>query len=329
MTPGRPQTQEAWRILSARIAAWFPDLDHPSRRDRRLRLARPDLAASALAEAAPDSACRRQPVLKRIVAGTAAIYNDPSTAGPAADEALFGEYVLVMEERGGWAWGQLTSDAYVGYLDARTLAPATSRPTHRVSHLFTHLLAGPDIQSAMIALLPFGACVTVVDHSDDGRYARIAERDAWIATQHIRPLNEAVDSPLAVARRYLGAPYRWGGRTAAGIDCSGLVQMAFLFTNLPLPRDSDLQLAAMQGPLGIRVAPGAARCGDLVFFPAHVGIMVDGAHVLHANATHMMVTIDPLEDVLSWLQAKGHERPLTGIYRPVNMAMVEEPSPTT
>ncbi len=324
MNAGQPHTQEAWRSLSARIAAWFPDPDHPSRRDRRLRLARPDLAASGLEEAVPEGACLRQPVLKRIVAGTAAVYNEPSTAGPAADEALFGEHVLVLEERGGWAWGQLMSDAYVGYLDARTLAPATSRPTHRVSHLFTHLLAGPDIQSAMIALLPFGARVTVVEHSDDGRYARIAERDAWIATQHIEPLGEAVDSPLAVARRYLGAPYRWGGRTAAGIDCSGLIQMAFLFTDLPLPRDSDLQLAAMQGPLGVRVAPGAARCGDLVFFPAHVGIMVDGAHVLHANATHMMVTIDPLEAVLSWLEAKGHERPLTGIYRPVNTAAMEE-----
>ncbi len=317
MTAGPSSAQEAWRSLCARIAAWFPDPDHPSRRDRRLQLVRPDLAASDLKDRAPPSACLRQPVLKRIVAGTAAIYNEPSTAGPAADEALFGEDVLVMEERGGWAWGQLASDAYVGYLDARTLAPVSGRPTHRVSHLFTHLLAGPDIQSAMIALLPFGARVTVTDQSDDGRYARIAERDAWIATQHIRPLDEAVDSPLAVARRYLGAPYRWGGRTAAGIDCSGLIQMAFLFTNLPLPRDSDLQFAAMQGPLGAPVARKDAGAGDLVFFPAHVGVMVDEVHVLHANATHMMVTIDPLADVLAWLEAKGHERPLVGIYRPI------------
>ncbi|RMF72502.1 MAG: hypothetical protein D6740_05290 [Alphaproteobacteria bacterium] len=316
MKAASSHTQEAWHSLCARIAAWFPDPDHPSRHDRRLQLVRPDLAASGLEDRAPKSACLRRPVLKRIVAGTAAIYNEPSTAGPAADEALFGEDVLVMEERGGWAWGQLMSDAYVGYLDARTLAPVSCSPTHRISHLFTHLLAGPDIQSAMIALLPFGARVTVVERSDDGRYARIAERDAWIATQHIRPLDEPVDSPLAVARRYLGAPYRWGGRTAAGIDCSGLIQMAFLFTDLPLPRDSDLQLATMQGPLGARVAPDAARRGDLVFFPAHVGIMVDERHVLHANATHMMVTIDPLGDVLGWLEAKGHARPLVGIYRP-------------
>lgn len=317
MTPSGRTSAAAMTELARRIAAWFPDSGHPVRRDPRLKLARADLAAAGLTDAdIPPTACRRTPVLKRVIAGSVAIYNEPSAQGAAADEALFGERVLVLEERGGWAFGQLVDDGYVGYLDARALAAIPDRPSHRVAHLFTHLLSGPSLQAAMLALLPFGALVTVVEESDDGAYLRIAERDGWVAARHLVTLDAPAPPPLEIARRFLDAPYRWGGRTAAGIDCSGLIQLAFRFTPAGLPRDSDLQRLAMEQALGEPVAREEAAAGDLAFFPGHVGIMADAEHVLHANATHMMVTIDPLDDVLGWLAAKGHARPLAGIFRP-------------
>ena len=79
-----------------------------------------------------------------------------------------------------------------------------------------------------------------------------------------------------------------------GIDCSGLVQNALLLAGVNAPRDTDLQQAALGRP----VAAGAALArGDLIFWKGHVGVMRDTRLLLHANATHMLVTSEPLDEV--------------------------------
>jgi cell wall-associated NlpC family hydrolase len=79
-----------------------------------------------------------------------------------------------------------------------------------------------------------------------------------------------------------------------GVDCSGLVQSALMLAGIIAPRDSDLQ----QAQLGHAVELGARlQRGDLIFWKGHVGVMRDAQTLLHANATHMLVTSEPLEEV--------------------------------
>ena len=110
---------------------------------------------------------------------------------------------------------------------------------------------------------------------------------------------------MAIAERFVGVPYLWGGRTRIGLDCSGLVQSSLQAAGFAAPRDTDMQ----QDELGISVPVaddlGGPKRGDLVFWKGHVGIMVDGTLMVHANAHHMMVAVEPLSEAARRIAKAG------------------------
>jgi cell wall-associated NlpC family hydrolase len=139
--------------------------------------------------------------------------------------------------------------------------------------------------------------VKVVDVS--GRFCRIASGH-WIHARHLVSLDYTTRDLIGTALKFLGVPYLWGGRTAMGLDCSALVQMALAMAGMAAPRDSDLQ----QNKLGTLVPMdddqdfSRIEEGDLVYFPGHVGLFVDDWRFLHANAFDMQVSLHGFSDVL-------------------------------
>ena len=115
---------------------------------------------------------------------------------------------------------------------------------------------------------------------------------------------------MKTALRFQNAPYLWGGKTTLGLDCSGLLQLALTRAGIPCPRDTDQQRDALGHSKGRETE--ACEKGDLVFFPGHVGFMIDTERLLHANATYMRVTINRLETVAGWL-ARDHQKPVLDI----------------
>ena len=126
----------------------------------------------------------------------------------------------------------------------------------------------------------------------------------FIPTRHLVPIDAKETDFVAVAERFLGAPYLWGGKTSLGLDCSALVQVALAACGIACPRDSDMQENALGAPLADR---SVLYRGDLLFWKGHVAIVRDQTTLVHANAFHMAVAIEPIREAVARIRAAGSE----------------------
>lgn len=277
--------------------------------DPRLTPARPDLAAKYL-EGKVEA--------KRFVTGEEFEISDaiaplrcaPSPDAELATQALKGERVTIYDRNGeGWAWGQLNSDGYVGWLPDRALAKPAGKPTHKITSLRTFAFPGPSIKLPPADTLVMGAMITVM--REDGPFA--VTRESWyLPRQHVGLIDHHAADFVAVAEQFAGTPYLWGGKSSFGIDCSGLVQVSLNAAGTGCPRDSDMQ----QDGLGRTLDPSEARNlqrGDLIFWKGHVAIARDADTIVHANAHHMATAIEGTREAIARIKAAGSE--ITAIKR--------------
>lgn len=237
-----------------------------------------------------------------VVDGTPATLTRPVTDlmtapdGRRDRQLLLGSAVTVLEDRDGWAFVQCP-DGYVGYVRSDRLT-ADTVPTHRVGTFATHAYRDEDLKSPDLMALPFGARVHVLDE----RRAFFETSLGYIPKKHLRPLDRPFASPATIAQLHFSVPYLWGGNSTRGIDCSGLIAAALTACDLPCPADSDLQCNA----LGDLLDDGAElQRGDLIFWPGHVGMMVDPATMIHANGHAMAVTYEPLQAAILRIATQG------------------------
>jgi cell wall-associated NlpC family hydrolase len=228
----------------------------------------------------------------------------PSPDAPLDTEALKGERVTVYETEEGWAHGRLETDGYVGYLPASALGPPGPAPTHKVAALRTLVFPGPSIKLPPLEALPLGARLAVT--RIEGPFA-ITASGGYVPARHLALVDAMESDFVAVAERFLGAPYLWGGKTSLGLDCSGLVQVALAACGVASPRDSDVQEQALGKPLSASTDLSKPRRGDLLFWKGHVAIVRDKATLIHANAFHMAVAVEPIADAITRIRAAGCE----------------------
>jgi cell wall-associated NlpC family hydrolase len=265
--------------------------------DPRITPARPDLAAKHL-EGKVEAARFAEGEDYEVIDAQAPMRRQPAPDAPLDTEALMGERVTIYEfNEEGWAWGQLAADGYVGWLPANALLKPRAAPTHKVTALRTLAFPGNSIKAPPVAAPPLGSRLGVLRQQDRFAVATIG----FLPAGHLAPLDHAGTDFVAVAERFLGTPYLWGGKTNYGLDCSGLVQVALNACGIACPRDSDMQERALGAP----VDPTNLRRGDLVFWKGHVAIVRDGTSFVHANGFHMQVAIEPIADAIARIAAAG------------------------
>lgn len=260
--------------------------------DKRLTPVRPDLAAAHL-KGHVEAAQFVEGVRMQVIAPVADLKGAPSHDAGLDTQALAGEIVTVYEQAEGWAWVQLARDSYVGYLSELALTQDVQAATHRVSTRATFVYPAANMKTPILETLPFGAQATVCDLAGD--FARLA-RGGFVFARHLAPIDRPATDFVAVAESMTGAPYLWGGKTPAGVDCSGLVQASLAACGVAAPRDTDMQAKALGEALPATDELDHLQRGDLIFWKGHVGVMRDADTLLHANGHHMLVASEPLKE---------------------------------
>lgn len=220
----------------------------------------------------------------------------PDEQAAQVTEALPGEEMAFLWMQGDWARVRTAHDGYLGWVKQAEIQTALKRgqvyPALKVTALRAHAFAGPKVSQPILAELSLGAWVwrgnAEVVEQDHHRWVPVilpGGQEAWVQEVCFDPRPEK--DVTALALRFLETPYVWGGRSAWGLDCSGLTQVVYAAFGKSIPRDADQQrafLPPVQTP----------QAGDLAFFPGHVGLMLDARRMVHSNATGMRVTVETL-----------------------------------
>jgi len=222
------------------------------------------------------------------------VRSSASDKSEMVSQLLFGEVVELLEKKGSWAKIRCSWDNYIGWIDIKQIKLITPSEFKLYSrkHSCSLELVQPVISDDYYLPITIGSNLP----NYDGLRFSINGSSFTFSGQVITPLEIKPNTNLVlkIARRYLYAPYLWGGRSPLGIDCSGFTQIVFKLVGINLPRDAYEQVE--QGELIDFVEE--TQNGDLAFFEnrkgkiSHVGILLPEGQIIHASG---QVRIDKID----------------------------------
>jgi len=236
-------------------------------------------------------------------------------------ECLYGERLDILEAKNhnGYIRARLATDGYEGWVCLQDIARIAKddQPDHVIKTPFATVTQTASMTSASLACLPMASRCKLVSMHDDVAEIRLwgragSHRTGFVAASAIGTSFDAEDW-VAIAGQFLSAPYKWGGRTANGLDCSALIQLSFQASGIGFARDSAPQYERLRASACTdETAFHSFNRGDLIYWKGHVGVMIDESHLLHANGFHHAVMSEPVIEAIARIRT-GYGAPIAHI----------------
>lgn len=215
------------------------------------------------------------------------------------DEAWYGQQAEIVQDMGEFCRIRM-SYGYESCIRRRQLVDwRYAHPPAMVGYPFADVHTRDDIKSGTLFALPRGALVEPQAELDGWTELRLANGScgyvrscALCKSSQPRPEeNELRKNIVHAAMEYLGVPYRWGGRTPVGVDCSGLCHCAYLLNGIAIYRNASIRSGYPVHSIPLE----CAKEGDLLYFPGHMAMYLGDGRYIHATAREGKVTINSLD----------------------------------
>lgn len=223
--------------------------------------------------------------------------SEPDFRSKRLNQALLGDEANLLKRNKEWTFIQLC-DGYKGWVQLSHLLKVgqVKKFTYVVKGGIANVYQKPHVKSEILTKVVFNTKLIVHKFQENFACVELFAGYSWIDKDELMSIKEQktlsydnIGEMIQLARRFVGVPYLWGGKTPFGFDCSGFVQALFDFFLIKIPRDTTDQIK-----IGKEVKD--LLPGDLVFFPRHIGIYCGNDEFIHSSLTNGGVATNSLNN---------------------------------
>ncbi len=225
------------------------------------------------------------------------ILEKPNKYSNVSSQIIYGEKFKILSKNKNTYKVKNLYDNYIGFVSKKIKFNKKFKPTHKVKILKSQIYFGSDKKKKKLSnkWLPFGSKLQILKKYKD---FIMFERNRWIKSNHICLIQHQEKNFIKIFKLFINCPYKWGGKTFEGIDCSALIQVYYKYNNKFFPRDTIDQIKQKEGPKSIK----KFKKGDIIFWKGHVAACINSNNLIHAYGPKKKVVVMPIQKTIKRIE---------------------------
>ena len=225
------------------------------------------------------------------------VLEKPNNNSKVSSQITYGEKFKILSENKNFYKVKNLYDNYIGYISKKIKTKKVFKPTHKIKILKSQIYFGPYEKKKRLSnkFLPFGSELEIIKKEKN---FIMFEKNQWIKLNDVR-LNSFRDKNFVkILKLFINCPYKWGGKTFHGIDCSALIQVYYKYNNKFFPRDTIEQIKQKKGI----IIKKKFKKGDIIFWKGHVAVCINSNNLIHAYGPKKKVVVMSIQKTIKRIE---------------------------
>ena len=221
----------------------------------------------------------------------------PIKNSKVSSQIIYGEKFKVLSEKKNFYKVKNFYDNYIGFISKKTNLNKKFKPTHKIKTLKSQIYFGAGKKKKILSnqFLPFGCKLQIIKKNK--RFIMF-EKNRWIKSNNACLISNKEKDFVKIFKLFINCPYKWGGKTFEGIDCSALVQIYYKYNNIFFPRDTVDQINQKKGFKYKK----KFKKGDIIFWKGHIAVCINSQDLIHAYGPSKKVVVMPIQKTIKRIE---------------------------